>query len=855
MRRSRFSFLLCFFLLPFLPLGTGLRCQQKFVNMTRYNLPWRSGGTYSLALGDLTGDGLPDLVVGSSSKPSLFFNAGPGRFRNMTPRTISQWWRGDNYAVLLFDADGDGDLDILFGKGPRVQNRLYLNDGKGGFKDVTAVLLPQSKDYTRDLAAGDLDGDGDQDVLVGNDSGNSKILVNYGTKGFKDETASRISGLFLPGKEIQLVDLDGDKDLDILLAGILAKVYLNNGKGVFQDSTSALFSPSKIHADSFAVGDVDGDGDPDILFAWSTAPLRLFLNDGKGKFSEAPSSNLPAHKGRINDLALADFDGNGSLDILAATGGSYPEQKVLLFTNDGKGRFTDRTAELPGGADVTKCLAVGDIDGDGAPDAVIGNFHKRNRLWINDGRGKLLDLTDSPFSWRQDAFMSLALADVDRDGDLDVVLGSTGSSATALYYNDGNGNFLRAGPSSFPGNKDHTYCILPVDTDGDGDLDLFLGSSPRDKLYLSDGKGGFKDVSLAALPSLRNYSRAAAAGDLDGDGKPELILAKYGQNVYLANNGYGGFADATSTHLPPLRANTYGLALGDVDGDGDLDLVTANYKAQDRLYLNSGKGRFLDGTAGRLPSANDPSTSVALGDVDGDGDLDLVVGLAGTYGGQNRLLLNDGKGKFSDATKALLPSYPDSTYTVLLEDVDGDGDLDILFGNTKQDRICLNDGKGRFTDATAAMFPAKTGFQDGGVLGAGDLDGDGDIDIISRDQGLGFWRNTLRQVDAVFAPRMGNPYDLDIYGPRGASAVLLLSPLSKKTPMPPFGTLGVDPAFLLAFYAGSIPSSGKRTLSFPVPRDSALAGVRLFFQSLIVGPGPLTASRFTNLFADRIRWR
>jgi len=160
-------------------------------------------------------------------------------------------------------------------------------------------------------------------------------------------------------------------------------------------------------------------------------------------------------------------------------------------------------------------------------------------------------------------------------------------------------------------------------------------------------------------------------------------------------------------HLPPDRDPTMTAALCDVDGDGDADLVLGNFLEQNRLYLNEG-GVFPDATATYMPVDVGATQSVAVGDVDGDGDLDLVFGNgAPSIGRQNQLYLNDGAGHFADATAARLPDHGDPTYVVAPCDVDGDGDLDLVVGNFgEQNLLYLNDGTGRFTDTTAARRPA-----------------------------------------------------------------------------------------------------------------------------------------------------
>src|SRR5690606_27023391 len=147
-----------------------------------------------------------------------------------------------------------------------------------------------------------------------------------------------------------------------------------------------------------------------------------------------------------------------------------------------------------------------------------------------------------------------------------------------------------------------------------------------------------------------------------------------------------------------------------VDGDRDLDVVFGNVRARDRLLLNDGSGRFTDVTAARLPDDAADTLALAAGDVDGDGDPDLVPGNqdpSAGQGAQDRLYRNDGSGRFVDVTGARMPVDAERTSAVVMTDVDGDRDLDLVFTSDAFDqprtRLYTNDGTGVFTAATSRI--------------------------------------------------------------------------------------------------------------------------------------------------------
>jgi len=191
------------------------------------------------------------------------------------------------------------------------------------------------------------------------------------------------------------------------------------------------------------------------------------------------------------------------------------------------------------------------------------------------------------------------------------------------------------------------------------------------------------------------------------------------------------YTDATQTHLPPgLAGPCMDAAAGDADGDGDLDLTLAMEFARNVLLLNDGAGRFADASA-QLPRAAHDSEDVAFADFDGDGDLDLVF--VSEDDRKDELYFNDGAGGFSDESGRLAPDDVSNALVVL--DLDGDGSPDVLTGNVGIDRALLNDGSGRFRDETATRW--AQGAQDSRTqdLEAFDADGDGDLDVAVANEG------------------------------------------------------------------------------------------------------------------------
>ncbi|WP_428265458.1 FG-GAP repeat domain-containing protein [Haliangium sp.] len=327
--------------------------------------------------------------------------------------------------------------------------------------------------------------------------------------------------------------------------------------------------------------------------------------------------------------------------------------------------------------------------------------------------------------------------DVDGDGDLDLMIANE-FRPNILLINDGQGRFRNDSDARIPQVNHDSEDVGVADFDRDGDLDIVVVSEDDqiDELYFNRGDGRFTDEG-ARIP-VQSTTNGVIVADLDGDGGPDLVLANRGQNQILINDGSGGFVDQTEARLPAVDDITQDVELGDVDGDGDLDLLVGNEGAN-RLLLNDGTGRFTDAPAGALPgrAAPEETREADFGDADGDGDLDIVYANVRFFVDgaalENRLLLNDGAGRFTDAGDRL-PQHDDSTVDADFVDLDGDGDQDLVTCNTDglgtpaPFRALLNDGGGRFRDGTAEMFPtsaAGTCFD----VEAADFDGDGLLDL------------------------------------------------------------------------------------------------------------------------------
>jgi hypothetical protein len=373
----------------------------------------------------------------------------------------------------------------------------------------------------------------------------------------------------------------------------------------------------------------------------------------------------------------------------------------------------DRSSRLPPETTLdntdTNDARFADVDADGDLDIFlvqgsVGFTGRQNRLLINNGRGRFVEETATRLPQKDLNSTHVDFGDIDGDGDLDAIVAT--ATAEQLLVNDGNGFFTDVSvtqlPPPPPALDDITIEVAFADVDGDGDLDFvtanevpipgFVGA--RNRIYINDGTGTFSDQTVARLPVVLDQSAGLAFGDVDGDGDKDLYIANDGLDILYINNGTGFFTNETAARIAVLDDTGRHAAFVDLDGDDDLDLFVANGRQeQNRLYFNNGHGVFTDVTARNLPARLDSSTDVVFADFDKDGDFDAYVANAGPSlndpdrphalaGEQDAYLENNGRGRFRDRTVLHFPHVEDPSFAADVGDIDGDGDLDVVVGNS-----------------------------------------------------------------------------------------------------------------------------------------------------------------------------
>jgi hypothetical protein len=418
---------------------------------------------------------------------------------------------------------------------------------------------------------------------------------------------------------------------------------------------------------------------------------------------------------------------------------------------------------------------------------LVGQAFSRPYVWqftaaaTGPGRGYFTAGSDPTlFTWS----IAVVAGDIDNDGDMDMLSANIGDQTVNICLNNGQGIFSLAPNNSSPRVRSNPYDLALGDLDNDGDLD-FVTANVNDNsvsVRLNDGTGSFTPPPLHSEVPVGYGPSAIALGDLDGDGDLDLVTPSAdlrGRVSVRLNNGSGIFTPAADVLVGNMPL---GITLGDVDGDGDLDMATTNSGS---LRLNDGTARFVAPQAGaELPVGTYPKF-VLLQDADGDGDADLLA--ANNNDGTVSLRLNDGQGLFAaPAVGAELPvgGYPKG---LALGDVDSDGDLDLVV-NTNVIVLELNNGQGLFLPPPYNAIPVSNGC--GGNIALSDLDGDGDLDFMGPNAGGGAFIR-LNESGSVLATAPANPPGGSlVVSPNPARSVLQVAGLAAQVPVCLFDAAG-----------------------------------------------------------------
>ncbi len=840
----------------------------KFEDITASAGPIDGGENWTAgaAAGDVNGDGRIDIYVCNYMKPNqLFLNMGKGpNGEAVVFKEVAQPAGLDavdcSHSAAFADYDGDGKLDMYL-----LTNRIEDPDGTpkempvDKHPDGTVTLKPGAEKYYElwryDYDNWGTEAKGTPDRLYHNEGNGPDGLPR-----FKDVTVQ--AGIKGTGDGLSVTwwDYNGDGKQDIYVGNDFIstdKLYRNNGDGTFTDVITEAMPHTPWFSMGADVGDVNNDLLPDLLVADMSATSHykskttmgimggidlkrayfgqppqymqnsFFINTGTGRFQEAARMFGVASTDWTWSVKFADFDNDGWQDLYFTNGisrhmndsdikitqdmltgkhmfeyfktGEMRKEQHRGLRNTAHGKFEDMSAAW--GLDhvgVAYGAAYADLDRDGDLDLVVVNLEEPNFVYRNDsqdGHRVLIKLIGTKSNTQAlGATVTIRAKSGPQMRQLEPQTGYHSCNEALVHFGLGKDDTIDeitvrwpgAGEQKITGLKaDQFYTITQPANGGEPvqpapavdalftKTDALSGSKSKDAGW----EGDFKKQILLPF-ALSQLGPPLAWGDVNGDGFDDYYYGGSAGEIgeIRINDGKGKFtAKWEEAFRTDKDCEDQGAVFFDADGDGDLDLFVASGSNEfdpgskpmrDRLYLNDGKGTFTAAPAGAVPEALEFSSAVAVVDYDHDGKPDIFVGARTIPGdwphsGKSRLLHNESKGaavKFADVTDSVKGLRNVGLVTgAMWSDADGDGWADLLVTTEWGPVKLFHNNKGQMEDKTSeAGLAGITGWWRGGIVAA-DIDHDGDLDYIVANMGV----NTKYKQPAPDHPQLTYYSDFD----------------------------------------------------------------------------------------------
>lgn len=840
------------------------------IDIMKYTYFYNGGG---VAIGDINNDGLQDVFfTGNMVKNRLYLNKGNFEFENITQSsnvTLKQGW---STGVTMVDINNDGFLDIYVCQSAdyspaRRKNLLYVNNGDLTFTEQAEQYGLADQGYSTQASFFDYDKDGDLDMFLINHSLQqyttgaqenpevrkiknpdfaSKLYRNDNGQ-FKDvsEEAGIISNVLTFGLGLAISDVNNDNWPDVYVSNDFNEpdyLFINNKNGTFTDQMKESLDQISLYSMGSDIADYNNDGLTDIYtldmlpednkiqkmhagpenfdkvqflhkkgFHYQLSRNMLQKNNGDGTFSEIGQLAGVSNTDWSWAGLFSDFDNDGLKDLMVTNGyvKDYNDMDFIKYTMNNALKMVNKGRD----AMVTDFIEK-------MPTIIIPNYIYRNR-----GRDSFEKKTKDWGLNHPAISTGAAYADLDNDGDMDLIVNNINSYAQ-VYKNNReqlpNNNFLRIKLNGTPNNsaaigaKITLYCnndqyfqeqvpvrgfqssVDPVLNFGLGkysEVDSIKVVWPNDKVFtlkkiktnqmlnlsMTDSdqvvkhknsvvfepffsepvslnfvhkENYFRDFTkqLLLLNYLSREGPCMAKADVDKDGREDLFiggaLGQAGRILCSTQSGQYRPRINLTFEKDAIHEDT-AAEFADIDNDGDMDLYVGSggYEAEtdsileDRIYINDGKGNFSR-KDNALPVFRISSSCVKAKDFDNDGDQDFFVGgrvIPGKYplAPESKLLINDGKGNFTDATSVVAPSLKNTgmvTDAVWIDlNKDKKDDL-IIVGEWMPIRVFINSGTKLEDQSSSYINFASIGWWN--RIFADDMDGDGDKDLIIGNLGL-----------------------------------------------------------------------------------------------------------------------
>lgn len=628
-------------------------------------------------------------------------------------------------SVATIDLNNDGKNDIITLNQSYNANPSTLAVSLGAPAPLlftTAIYYPAATNPIA-FATGDITNDGKIDVLVASSASNVGIRTHNGD-GAGGFTAGVVSATLTNPNAVSLGDFNLDGKLDAAVGDSFnIQILLGDTTGAFTPHITFSSGPGV-----FAIRpqDLDADGIVDLTIAHSSGNVIVQKGFANGTFA-TQATLVPTSS--AFDATIVDLNNDGKSDIVSCNYGiafSF-NSTISSFMNLGGGTFGSAISNSAGNR--ARAIASGDLNGDGQNDVAVVNDISVNtmRIFLGNGNGTF---AAQPAVATAKNPRDISIAELTGDGIADIAVANYDSTTVTVFVGNGPAGIVLPVPSPLAGNH-----AAGSDLNNDGFLDLVtVGSSyASPRVYSGNGAGAFTQLSVAAYPY---YGVRSTIGDVNNDQTMDIVVTVYdnstgaGKLGVLKNNGNATFQQV------PLISYQYGLgpvSLGDLNSDGNLDVVAgiySNFSTVDGIYarLGDGQGGFFHPVT--IIFGDNPE-SVELGDYNHDGNLDVAT--PNSVSGNVAIYIGNGLGSFAAPTPiAVLASSPMSACQT---DIDQDGNIDFIVGYSQSSSISILNGNGAGGFSVTTIPGGTDGYS--ATLADVNQDGIGDLLVNGSTRGVG----------------------------------------------------------------------------------------------------------------------
>ncbi|CAF4135376.1 unnamed protein product [Adineta steineri] len=686
---------------------------------------------YSLVVSDLNNDNKLDIIVVNhgTNNVGIFVGRGNGTFEAQF--IISTGYESQPYSVAVDDLNNDTYMDIVVACSGLNTIDVLLGFGNGSFT-IPYKYSTNNNSFPLSLVIGDFDNDTQLDIAVANYQSESVgIFFGYGNGLFIDQMIFfSVTYNFNP-YAIASGDFNGDNRLDIAVVNYdynYVDIVLTYRNYTFL-SQNTYSTDNGSNPTSIAVVDFNNDKQLDIVVAnYGTDNIGIFLGYGNGTFSTQITYST-GDNSQPQAVTIGDFNNDKQLDIVVANNGT---NNIGIFLGYGNGTFSSQTIYSTGNDSRPRDVAAGDFNNDGQLDIAVANYYGFNiGIFLGYGNGSFFNQQTYPTGNHSNP-RSVALGDFNNDSRLDIAVANYDGSNMGVFLGYGNGTFADQITYSVPaGTGPYDIAIGDVNNDDHQDIIITIYAIQSILIFLGGGDGVFLQGNTYSTGS-GSEPLSTAVGDLNNDNQLDIIVSNCGTNNVIVFIGEGdGTFPVQRTYSTGNNSCPTWTALGDINNDSIIDIIVAdNGTNMIGVFLGSS---YITGiledtySTGSSPHPH----GLALGDFNHDGQLDIIIA---NYDLNNvGVLLGYTNGTFPLQTIFSTGdlSFPTS---VAVDDLNDDNELDIIVANSATENIGILYGYGNGSFASLDLYSTGVGSIPQAVT-TGDFNNDKKLDIAIVDSG------------------------------------------------------------------------------------------------------------------------